>query len=121
MEHYTRRKHRLSMSMESCISMAPARCNQMHDASLVNCATDMRNVRNGMNAVKQHYCLNNKDMKLLFHDMPAYVDGVLIANNQLVIDNVDYLMEHDFISSDEAWTSLNAAVMDMMNTMRLNA
>lgn len=53
--------------------------------------------------------------------MPAYVDGVLITNNQLVIDNVDYLMEHDFISSDEAWTSLNAAVMDMMNTMRLNA
>lgn len=36
--------------------------------------------------------------------MPAYVDGVLIANNQLVIDIVDYLMEHDFISSDEAWT-----------------
>lgn len=57
-----------------------------------------------MNAVKQHYCLNNKDMKLLFHDMTAYVDDAPIANNQLVIDIVDYLMEHDFISSDEAWT-----------------
>ena len=56
----------ISMSMESCISMAAARCNQTHDDSLVNCATDIRNVRNGMNAVKQHYCLNNKDMKLLF-------------------------------------------------------
>lgn len=81
----------------------------------------MRNVRNGMNAVKQHYSLNNKDIKLLFHDMTAYVDDVPITNNQLVIDIMDYLMEHDFISSDEAWTSLNAAVMDMMNTMRLNA
>ena len=57
-----------------------------------------------MNSVKQHYSLNNKDMKLLFHDMTAYVDDVPIANNQRVIDNVDYLMEHDCISSDEAWT-----------------
>lgn len=35
MEHYTRRKHYISMSMESCISMAAARCNQTHDDSLV--------------------------------------------------------------------------------------
>lgn len=92
MEHYMRRKHHLNMSMESCISMAAARWKQTHDDSLVNFATDMRNVRNGMNTVKQHYCLNNKDMKLLFHDMPAYVDDVLIANNQRVIDIVDYLI-----------------------------
>ena len=105
MEHYMRRKHHISMSMESCISMAATRCNQTHDDSLVNCATDMRNVRNRMNAVKQYYCLNNKDMKLLFHDMTAYVNIVPIVNNQLVIDIIaDYLMEHDCISSDEAWT-----------------
>lgn len=115
MEHYTRRKHYISMSMESCISMATARWNQTHDDSLVNCATDMRNVRNRMNAVKQHYCLNNKDMKLLFHDMPAYVDDVLIANNQRVIVIVDYLIPMRDMDS------LNAAVMDMMNTMRTNA
>lgn len=38
-------------------------------------------------------------MKLLFHDMPAYVDDVLIANNQRVIDIVDYLipMRHGLI------------------------
>lgn len=53
-----------------------------------------------MNSVKQYYCLNNKDMKLLFNDMPAYVDDVLIANNQRVICIMDYLMEHDCISSD---------------------
>lgn len=76
----------------------------MQDDSPVNCATDMRNARDGMNAVKQHYCLNNKDMKLLFNDMPTYVDDVLIANNQRVICIMDYLMEHDCISSDEAWT-----------------
>lgn len=120
MEHYMRRKHHLNMSMESYISMAATRWKQTQDDSPANCTTDMRNVRNGMNAVKQHYS-NNKDMKLLFHDMTAYVDDVPITNNQLVIDIMDYLMEHDFISSDEAWTSLNAAVMDMMNTMRLNA
>lgn len=86
-------------SMEARISMAPARWNQTHDDSLVNRAAGMRNVRNIMNAVKQHYCLNDKDMKLLFHDMTAYVDDVLIANNQRVIDIADYLipMRHGLI------------------------
>ena len=63
MEHYAQRKHHLNMSMESYISMAPARWKQTHDDSLVNCATDMRNVYNRMNSVKQYYCLNNKDMR----------------------------------------------------------
>lgn len=43
MEHYMRRKHHLNMSMESYISMAATRCNQMQDDSLVNCVPDMRN------------------------------------------------------------------------------
>lgn len=87
-----RRKHYIIMSMESCINMAVTRWNQTQDDSPVNCATDMRDVHDRMNAVKQHYSLNNKDMKLLFNDMPAYVDDVLIANNQQVIDIVDYLI-----------------------------
>lgn len=86
--------------MESCISMAPECWKQTQDDSPANCATDMRNARDGMNAVKQHYCLNNKDMKLLFNDMPTYVDDVPITNNQRVICIMDYLMEHDCISSD---------------------